>query len=125
MPPIERVTNGIQTPSVPLESSRLANCSTSLGILAPNGVVPVSGGDVPSIRRVTTVSVTRLPTAALNVPDKDCRVIGSMTSVCPINCFRGASYYIQFPLHSLIDFVNHVLKMLDKCDFEGRKGLFV
>jgi len=57
VPPIGRVTNGIHP--VPLD--KLANCSTRIGIQAPNGVVPGSGDDVPS--PVSVCPICRLPTA--------------------------------------------------------------
>jgi len=94
VPPIGRVSNGIHTFST---LRRLANYSTSLGILAPNGVVPGSGDDVPSIRRVTSVSVPLYHQVAdcstsLSIPDTNCLVIGSMTLVCPIHCIGGAGH---------------------------------
>ena len=41
--------------------------------------------------------------------------------MCLIHCLSGAGHDMGFPLRILIDFVNHVLKLLDKCDCEGRK----
>jgi hypothetical protein len=43
-------------------------------------------------------------------------------SVCPIHCNGGAGHDSKFPLLTFMVFVNHVLKMVDKGDSEGRKG---
>ena len=41
---------------------------------------------------------------------------------CPIHCNGGVGHDNNFPLCILILLVNHLLKMLDKGDCEGRKG---
>jgi len=45
-----------------------------------------------------------------------------IASVCPIHCNGGAGHDNNFPFRILMDFVNRVLKMVDKGDCEGRKG---
>ena len=42
--------------------------------------------------------------------------------VCPTHCNGGVGQDNNFPLCILIVLVNHVLKMVDKGDSEGRKG---
>ena len=44
------------------------------------------------------------------------------TDVCPIHCNGGAGHDNNFPLCILMVLGNHVLKMVDKGDSEGRKG---
>ena len=42
--------------------------------------------------------------------------------VCPIHCNGGAGHDNNFPLCILMVLVNHVPKMVDKGESEGRKG---
>ena len=42
--------------------------------------------------------------------------------VCPIHCNGGAGHDNNFPLCILMVLVNHVPKMVDKCESEGRNG---
>jgi len=42
--------------------------------------------------------------------------------VCPIHFNGGAGHDNNFPLCILIPLVNHLLKMVDKCDSTGKKG---
>ena len=42
--------------------------------------------------------------------------------VCPIHCNGGAGHDNNFPPCILMVLGNHVLKKVDKCDSEGRKG---
>src|SRR5258706_7242249 len=44
------------------------------------------------------------------------------TPACPVHCNGGACHDNNFPLCTLIILVNHVLKVADKGDSEGRKG---
>jgi len=50
------------------------------------------------------------------------QLMEAITSVCPIHCNGGAGHVNNLPLCILIVLVNHLLKMLDKGDCEGRKG---
>ena len=45
-----------------------------------------------------------------------------IASVCPIHCNGGAGHDNSFPLCILMVLVNHVPKMVDKGESEGRKG---
>ena len=48
--------------------------------------------------------------------------IDVMESVCPIHCNGGVGQDNNFPLFILIVLVNHVIKIVDKGDSEGKKG---
>ena len=48
--------------------------------------------------------------------------IDEIKSVCPTHCNGGVGHDNNFPLCILMALVNHVLKMVDKGDSEGRKG---
>ena len=45
-----------------------------------------------------------------------------IASVCPIHSNGGAGHDNNFLLFILMALVNHVLKIVDKGDCEGRKG---
>ena len=42
--------------------------------------------------------------------------------MCPIHSNGGAGHDINFPILVSMPFVKCVLKMVDKCDCEGKKG---
>ena len=50
------------------------------------------------------------------------QLIDLTTLECPIHCNGGAGQDNNFPFCTLIVLVNHLLKVLDKGDCEGRKG---
>ena len=45
-----------------------------------------------------------------------------MVLVCPIHSKGGAGHANNFPLTTLMALVNHVLKVVDEGDCEGRNG---